>query len=170
MFDVTEQQRRYAVVQSPENKVRLLMSFSRLECTPELLAKYDLPDQLDQGHRYHYFIFQHSDGDTVLLSQSHQHFSETFCTEVLIFQGRKYLVETTTDCKYVDHMWRYTLTGIRIYAGALDPRDEISRYLPDLLSLYPIRSPHTKIPKTINLEVLLPDTRSSTIIDRFPNG
>ncbi len=145
------------------------MPFLQIECTPTLLSKLGLPERLDQKHSYHYFVFEHSDGKALLISQSYQHNSETFCTEVLVFRDRNYLIETQTSCKYYEDTWHYTLVAIRIYAERSDPEGDLSKYLPDLLSLYPGRAPYTRIPEQVSLDLVPPDTRSRAITERFPN-
>lgn len=145
------------------------MPFLQLECTATLLSQLGLPESLDQKHRYHYFVFEHSDGKALLISQSYQHNSETFCTEVLVFRDQNYLIETQTSCMYYEDTWHYTLIAIRIYAGRSESQDDLAKYLPDLLSLYPVRAPYTRIPGRVTLELVSPDTRSRAIIERFPN-
>jgi hypothetical protein len=146
--------------------------FVELVCTPTVLSDLGLPDKLDEKHPYRYLIRRHSEGDAMLISQSHQHLHESFETEILIVGERRLLVEKVIKAKRTKDSWRYTLTCVRIYADPSDQlslRDSLPIYLQDILADFRQRARYTGEAKSVALEVCDLDYRTRPFVERIPH-
>lgn len=156
----------YSFVRSP-------MPFVKINYDQQDLSRLGLPEQEDGDHKYHYRLFQHSDGRAILIDQIHNHHSEYFETTVLQIEGKKFLVEYIETRTEHRGKSEYTLRQIILYAGRsiFQPtRKRFKSYLTDIRELFiQQNSAYTKTAWLVRLRIINENKHSINQLRQFTN-
>ena len=149
------------------------MPFIKINYDQEDLSRLGLPEQEDGDHKYHYRLFQHSDGRAILIDQIHNHHSEYFETTVLQIEGKKFLVEYIKTRTEHRGKSEYTLRQIILYAGRsiFQPtRKRLKSYLNDIRELFiQQNSAYTKTAWFVRLRTISENKHSINQLRQFTN-
>lgn len=149
------------------------MPFIKINYDQEELSRLGLPEQKDGDHKYHYRLFQHSDGRAILIDQIHNHHSEYFETTVLQIEGNKFLVEYIKTRTEHRGKPEYTLRQIILYAGRNIPqptRKRLKSYLNDIRELFiQQNSAYTKTAWFVRLRIISENKHSINQLRQFTN-
>lgn len=148
------------------------MPFIKINYDQEDLSRLGLPEQKDGDHKYHYRLFQHSDGRAILIDQIHNHHSEYFETTVLQIEGKKFLVEYIKTRTEHRGKPEYTLRQIILYAGwsVFKPtRKCLKSYLTDIHKLFILQNSEYTRTAFVRLRIVSENKHSINQLRQFTN-
>lgn len=129
------------------------MPFLKLDITNQLLNTLSLPEQLDDKHPYHYWIFRHTDGDVMFIKRSYSHLHESFQDMELWIGADRFIIEEKILITEKDDSWDYLLTDLIAYIppNYSNNRKQITDYMSEILETYERGQYRMRIADSVNL-------------------